>query len=596
MSKLARTLVAGQCILLALAKDSLPVTVSDTTPLGASAHVDPSFAGFGIEPSNLFSFMGQDEPNQMTLNLLDNLVKLTGRPPHFRIGGNTADTMIYREDQDKWDWKKNPNPKGQGNFPTDEFIIGPHYFDAANRLPKGTPVTWGLSLAYMEDDYIEQITTTAKQVIDRCTNLNLVSFEIGNEPDLYGQNGFRTGAWDAKVYTEQWLDRAKAVYKQVLKPKNISSDFFETSCTASTIGTTFEIKDMSTLGITADAPDSSSSFIKSWNQHDYYYYIGVSTYALTMDHFMQLSTTEDQFEAWEEQIDQAHATGYPYALREMGVVGPIGMEGITNTFGAALWSLNFLLYATTLNITSVQFHMTDNSNASAWQPVERYGRQPFVRPLYYSYAAFDQIIGPSCNAQVYQVQPKEFPGGYKGYVKVYSVYQGGQLASVVAINSKPANVSASDKPSLDIKVSLPKSLSGKQMHLARLTNEGADATHNTTWNGISYEKNNDGTPSQVHDDDETASVESDGTLTITVRDSEAVVANLENKVGKGLKADKTACAAFIEKSPGVGSQVGPDGTSKDGGDEDKNTGAGISARGGLVVALVSFVAGTLLLI
>ncbi|KAK6849190.1 beta-glucuronidase [Apiospora arundinis] len=596
MSKLARTLVAGQCILLALAKDSLPVTVSDTTPLGASAHVDPSFAGFGIEPSNLFSFMGQDEPNQMTLNLLDNLVKLTGRPPHFRIGGNTADTMIYREDQDKWDWKKNPNPKGQGNFPTDEFIIGPHYFDAANRLPKGTPVTWGLSLAYMEDDYIEQITTTAKQVIDRCTNLNLVSFEIGNEPDLYGQNGFRTGAWDAKVYTEQWLDRAKAVYKQILKPKNISSDFFETSCTASTIGTTFEIKDMSTLGITADAPDSSSSFIKSWNQHDYYYYIGVSTYALTMDHFMQLSTTEDQFEAWEEQIDQAHATGYPYALREMGVVGPIGMEGITNTFGAALWSLNFLLYATTLNITSVQFHMTDNSNASAWQPVERYGRQPFVRPLYYSYAAFDQIIGPSCNAQVYQVQPKEFPGSYKGYVKVYSVYQGGQLASVVAINSKPANVSASDKPSLDIKVSLPKSLSGKQMHLARLTNEGADATHNTTWNGISYEKNNDGTPSQVHDDDETASVESDGTLTITVRDSEAVVANLENKVGKGLKADKTACAAFIEKSPGVGSQVGPDGTSKDGGDEDKNAGAGISARGGLVVALVSFVAGTLLLI
>ncbi|KAK8040786.1 Beta-glucuronidase [Apiospora phragmitis] len=595
MSKLARTLVAGHCLLSVLANDALSVTVSDTTPLGASAYVDPSFAGFGIEPSNLFSFMGQEEPNKLTLNLVDNLVKLTGRPPHFRIGGNTADNFIYREDQDKWDWKKNPNPKGQGNFPTDEFIIGPHYFDAANRLPKGTPVTWGLSLAYMEDDYIEQITTTAQQVVDRCKNLNLVSFEIGNEPDLYGQNGFRTGAWDAKVYSEQWLDRAKAVWQQVLKPNNISSDFFETSCTASTIGTTFEIKDMSTYGITADAPGSSSSYIKSWNQHDYYYYIGVSTYALTMDHFTKLSTTEDQFEAWEEQIDQAHATGYPYALREMGVVGPIGMEGITNTFGAALWSLNFLLYAATLNITSVQFHMTDNSNASAWQPVERYGRQPFVRPLYYSYAAFDQVIGPTCNAQVYHVEPKNYPGGYEGYVKVYSVYQAGQLASVVAINSKPANVSVTDKPSLDIKVSLPKSLSGKQMHLARLTSEGADATDKTVWNGISYEENNDGLPSQAHDDDEITSVGSDGTLTISVRNSEAVVANLNNKVGKGLKADARACAAFVEQSPGVGTSVGPEGAGGGGDEEDKNAGAGISTRGGLVVALVSFVAGTLML-
>jgi hypothetical protein len=50
----------------------------------------------------------------------------------------------------------------------------------------------------------------------------------------------------------------------------------------------------------------------------------------------------------------------------MGVVGPIGLEVITNTFtAAALWILNFFLHMATLNTTILQLHMTDNTNASA---------------------------------------------------------------------------------------------------------------------------------------------------------------------------------------------------------------------------------------
>ena len=596
MAPLSHALVACQCLLSAVAAQNvLPVSVEAKAPQGASAPIDPSFAGFGIEPSNLFSFMGMDKPNELTTNLLDNLVGYTGRPPHFRIGGNTGDTMIYSEDQDAWDWKHNPKPVGQGNFPTDEFIVGPHYFDVANRLPKGTPVTWGLNLAYREEDYVERITAMAQQVLDRCDNLNVVSFEIGNEPDLYGENGFRPGQWDGQTYTKEWLDRAKPVWEQVLKPRNISSDFFEPGCTASTIATNFQIDDLVEFGIDAQAPDSDTGYIASWNQHDYYYYIGVSTYDLTMDHFMQLSTTEDQFKAWVKQTEQAFATPHPYALREMGVVGPIGMEGITNTFGAALWTLNFFFYAATLNISTVQLHMTDNSNASAWQPVKRYNRDPFVRPLYYGYAAFDQVIGPSCNAQVAQVRPDNYPGGYKGYAKVYSVYQGGDFASLVAINAKMANTTEQNKASLSVELSLPSTLAGKTLHLAYLTNDGADATKDTLWNGISFEQSGNGKPTQVHDDDKTVKIGDDGKVTLTVRDSEAVVATLERKVGSGLKADKSACAAVVAQSPGVGPTANPsEGDAEDKDDKD-DAAVGLHAPLALVTVTVGVVAGILLL-
>lgn len=388
--------------------------------------------------------------------------------------------MVYREDMTQWTWINNPDSVGQGAFPADHMVIGPRFFEVSNRFLEGTPVTWGLNLAYQEDNWADRIVSMARQVIENCPNLKLVSFEVGNEPDLYSLNGFRPGTWGGQTYAQQWLDRVAVVYEQVLKPSNIRNAFFEPGCTASTIGTDFQVGDLTSFGIGEEASGSNTSYIASWNQHDYYYYIGVSTYTLTLSHFMQLSTTEDQFSAWTEQIRQAHSTPYPYALREMGVVGPVGLEGITNSFGAALWTLNFLLYATTLNITSVQFHMTDNSNASAWQPIETYGRQPFVRPLYYGYAAFDQIIGPTCTAQI---APLELlggmPSGYDGYVKAYATYQAGRWENLVVINSKLTEEARDHAPSLPVSVQLPAELAGQAVYLSYLSNAASDSMEAT---------------------------------------------------------------------------------------------------------------------
>lgn len=498
---------------------------------GVSRIISPSFAGLGIEPSNLFSFTGGEQENELTKNLLQNLVDYTGVPPHIRMGGNTQDYFKWDENMDQWTWINNPDAVGQGAFPTDHMLIGPRYFEALDRFPEGTPITFGLNLAYTEDDYIDQIVTMANQALDRLQNVNVVSFEIGNEPDLYLENGFRTGSWGGQVYTQEWLDRAQAVYDQVLKPRQIGANFFEPAATASTIGTSFEIDNLVTFEIDKNANGTDTSLVAQWNQHDYYYYIGVSTYALTVDHFMDLSTTNNQFLAWEQQIQQSEETPFAYALREMGIVGPIGLVDITDVFGAALWNLNFFLYTATLNITMVGMHMTDNSNASAWQPIRVYDEDPHVRPNYYSFAAFDQIIGPTCQARV-GGGVLDQPGDYQGYLAVYDVYQNDQLASVVLINSKPANVSEANKASMVFDLTFDSSLSGEEVHLALLTNDGADAKSGTTWNGISYEDNGDGTPKTVDDTEHTMKIGSDGTLSVDVRDTQAIVVNFGGAVGK----------------------------------------------------------------
>lgn len=220
----------------------------------------------------------------------------------------------------------------------------------------------------------------------------------------------------------------------------------------------------------------------------------------------------------------------------MGIVGPVGMDGTSDVFGGAIWTMNFLLYASSLDISSVQFHMTDNSKASAWQPIEMYDIQPLVRPIYYGMAAFDQIVGSGCSAQVSRPKVKSYPAEYEDFIRTYTVYHGGQLDSLVVINGKVANISEPNKASVDVSLKVPSSLSGQVLHLSYLTSDGADATTGTTWDGMSYEESGDGTPTYVSNEDITAQVGSDGTVTFSVRDSEAVVATIGRRV-----ADQAQC-------------------------------------------------------
>jgi hypothetical protein len=497
---------------------------------GISDALDQAFAGFGIEPSNLYSFTGGSSTNKLSVNLLQNLAEYSGVPPHLRIGGNTADQMIYDSSFTGYYMQLKENPTGQGAEHSDKFIFGPSYWVALNRFPKGTPITFGLSLSYEASDYIQNIVKEAKACLNGLKNVNLYSFEIGNEPDLYLANKFRSGSWGGQKYTQEYLARASAVYEQVLKPAGLPSAFFEAPNTASTIGTTFEIGDLVQDGLTKGV-NGSGSFIAGWNQHDYYYFVDVSTYTLTLDHLQQLSNTETQFSYWVTQVKAAQATNLPYYLREMASAGPTGLEGISDTFGAALWTLNFFCYAASVGIASVQMHMTDNSYASPWAPITMNGQDPHVRPSYYAFAAMAQLLGAgNGTTQVAAVTPSNLPSSYDDYVRTYAAYTQGVLTAVVLINSMTSDAAASNKGSVTFDLSFPNA-KGKTLYLSTLTADGGDSTTGTTWNGISFESSGDGTPSTADKTVHKVTIGSDGSASVTVRDSQAVIANVGSLLG-----------------------------------------------------------------
>lgn len=560
------------------------ITPSATTAqvAGLSNMLSPSYAGMGFEPSNLFAFTGTASPNRMTMQLLQNLADYTGVPPHIRVGGNTGDTAVFQSDHSGYYFQPNPAQTG----PTDAFTYGPDFFKVINYFPKGTPITYGLPLAYQGSNATDTAVEIAAGVVDAFTNVKLFSLEVGNEPDLYVQNKFRQQGWGASNYGQEWIDVVKAVYTQVLKPKGITDTFFEAACTATTAANRgFRIEDLVQTGVATD----NGIWLAGWNQHDYYYYVNVSNYKLTLEGLMDLGSTEGQFTEWADQAGQANVTGKPYYLREMGSIGPEGIQGISDTFGNTLWSFNFFLYAATVGVQSVQLHMLQYSYGSAWQPIpDQNGNGPYVRSSYYAWAAIAQVIGAQCQTQVAPLSISNIPSGYNNRLGSYAVYNAGKLQSLVIINTKPAYSSQNGNINTQqVTFNIP-SLAGQTFYLSLLTAPGADATTNTQWNGFTYEQTANGSPRKVDNQTRQASVGSDGTLTITVRDSQAVVANLGSVLGTANnQPDPKACNLFTQpptKNTGSGFKA----TSGFAGHLPLSLGAiiGIAAGGGAALLIV----------
>jgi hypothetical protein len=258
---------------------------------------------------------------------------------------------------------------------------------------------------------------------------------------------------------------------------------------------------------------------------------------------MDMDQTDTQFVYWAKQVNIALKTGVPYVLREMSSIGPIGMSGVSDTFGASLWTLNFFLYAATLGISSVQMHMTDNSNASAWQPIPMYGHDTsFVRPQYYAHAAVAQLIGNG-NGTTQISALKTNPGSaYAGRIRAYTTYANNNLQAVVLINSKEANSSAT-KNSFTFNLNLGSANANKDVYLSYLTAPGAESQSEVTWNGMSYDDVT-GNSTLVDESENKIKLDGSGRLTVQVRDSQAVVANIGAKLGVNvvLKPDPTQSA------------------------------------------------------
>ncbi|OTA94346.1 glycoside hydrolase family 79 protein, partial [Hypoxylon sp. CO27-5] len=159
---------------------TVDVNVLTVTPSHEFQKVDPSFPGFAFEDASFYaySFDTQGQPNTLSQNLVNSVLKRTGGTPLLRVGGTSGDHGAFNSSQ------KEPT-----NFPATKFrpqmkegvTIGPSFFEAFENWPGAK---FEFMVPFRNTSYSNSLQW-AKTGLGHIGQENLYTLEIGNEPNFY---------------------------------------------------------------------------------------------------------------------------------------------------------------------------------------------------------------------------------------------------------------------------------------------------------------------------------------------------------------------------------------------------------------------------
>jgi hypothetical protein len=259
-----------------------------------------------------------------------------GRGPNIRIGGNSADKSAY---------VSGTLPAGDTyRITTADF----HAYKAAVPLWNGT-ITVGLNFRAGTDSTLELAHIAGLATVIPLDSDLIDGFEIGNECDLYFENGIRKPAYSAADYQKEWTVIATALQKALPTPTRLQGAVFGTGPPAHD-----KFSDIIDSIITRG---SKARLLSSMSQHNYP--LNVCHGAPTPSLYSLLANakgSDDNAAAMAPFVAAARASGLPYYMGEANSVACGGAVGVSDVFGAALWAVDSVLAHVAVGIERYNFH------------------------------------------------------------------------------------------------------------------------------------------------------------------------------------------------------------------------------------------------
>ncbi|MCJ1282078.1 hypothetical protein MMC26_001401 [Xylographa opegraphella] len=377
------------------------------------------------------------------------------------------------------------------------------------------------------------------------TNETLNAWEYGNEPNLY-RGSTRPSDWTIAQYTKEWLAGTKLIDETIASncpdvAQATVNGYMAPSMSGVKIDSGFTPSDAFKAQI------NNQKNIKQISVHSYMTGSkrpGVTLQRTLMNHNWTINSVDIQV-AYARFFAKA-APNIPLILGETNSLSGGGAPGASNSFGAALWVLDFGLYCASQNITRIHFHQSEGAAYSAWQAMPNKAGPPATLPPYYGKIALATFIGNEEGVQIVHI-PRE-----SVYEAAYAAYVHGQLTRIAVINLLEFNSTqgstavssaqtpqtspdyasmGSSRPSRTFVIHIP-GIAGKAT-VQRLHAAGSDATTNITFNNTSYDYDrNEGLPVQIGQSESLEALNSadDGSITIEVPDSEAAILSFDDSV------------------------------------------------------------------
>ncbi|KAF3764636.1 family 79 glycoside hydrolase [Cryphonectria parasitica EP155] len=533
------------CLLVAAAGSRAARYSLNDALVTANEPFPEAFVSYSIEFSSFPDFAGNDsKPNTFSDNLLNNIGNLTGTKPYIRVGGNTQDYALYNASlpyalNGTFDYAKS------SDYPTTIFI-GPSYFESYAQWP-GVKFSHGFNLALGGNNSAgwQTLLDTVPLACQALSNGKLNMWEYGNEPDLYStssQGAVRPAGWNESWYVAEWLNGTLQIRASLEEscPDLLENDtygYFAPSFAG--VNNTLKLPATWAAGLDTDED------IKLVSTHNYI--SGATTPGVTLQGtLLNHSVTAASVDAHIAEYDQiwANGSGVPLIFGETNSLYNEGKPGLSNTFGAALWGVDFNLYSASVGIKRVHMHMGTNYRYASWQPIETVNATIGTKPPYYGNIAVAAFLGNTLENPV-SIANVPLSDNAEAAYTAYSTADSSLIrAMIINMNTYnttvngtglgvAANITTRTSRIYTFDVSGGSLQPGDPVGVQRLSANGSDAISGITWDGYSYNYELDeGRPVRLENVTvgEYVVVSENSTVAVSVPDSSAAVLNFVGNV------------------------------------------------------------------
>ncbi|KAJ8109392.1 hypothetical protein ONZ43_g6148 [Nemania bipapillata] len=289
------------------------------------APVDPAPVGISFE---FFAFPSYLTNVTATTTCLSNWRDLTGVWPPIRIGGTTQDRALYDAQTSAYVVYTVANP---ADAPA-SLTFGSSFMTLAAKY--GGSVVVGLNRG---KNNIQNTISAAKAAVSAMGNL--LAIELGNEPEYYPSNGqpIAAGSWTPAI------------------------DAASQNNWALSVGSALNRRDIIQAGNSNDSPPKwgAAELIATQNAtvkqyiHDYAHH---NYPGGTITSLMSHSGISRNLHVFDADVAAALKEGKQYIFGETNSVSGGGAASVSPSFGAALWTMDYVVRAAYSNISRTYFH------------------------------------------------------------------------------------------------------------------------------------------------------------------------------------------------------------------------------------------------
>ncbi|KNG52514.1 glycoside hydrolase family 79 protein [Stemphylium lycopersici] len=424
-------------------------------------------------------------------------------------------------------------PNISADYPT-IITIGPSFFESYKTMPKGTKFIHGFNMG-ANSSAARAATWDSAPYACKAIGSDLLYWEYGNEPDLFHASGYRPLNWTEADYVSEWLNGTNAIEEAVKSacPDLAGTKFMAPSFAGVEVNDYFKLAPVKAWGEGLDK-NKNIEVIASHNYMGVSTDLGITLQGTLMNHTNVIIKAERQLNVSRgiRALENAPELGTPFILGEHNSLARQGRPGLSNSFGAALWGVDWNVYIASQNISRSHMHQGTNYRYQSWQPVETNITTRGTKPPYYgnvAVAAFMHKSTPSSQLQISHLDSSsEFSTQYAAHID--NTLTRLLLVDLHTYNTTDNNYTTPfERPMETYNFKLPSSCKDKAQ-VQRLMANGSDAITGITWDGYSYNYELDeGKPVRMNNVTcgESVHVDENGMLKVAVPWSSAAIVSLD---------------------------------------------------------------------